>query len=77
MKNLNSAYGMMQKLCCLCDNLVTILRKLMYISHEIREIMQNDSNQHKVFKKKIKENDLIDNPINSENVKKISYIYES
>ena len=52
MKNLNSAYGMMQKLCCLCDNLVTILRKLMCISHEIREIMQNDSNQQKVFKKK-------------------------
>ena len=39
MQNLNTAYGTMHKLCCLCDNLVTILRKLMCFSHEIREIM--------------------------------------
>ena len=38
MQNQNTAYGVMLNLCCLCDNLMTIMKILMAISHEKLEM---------------------------------------
>ena len=46
MQNLNTAYGTMQKHCCLCDNLVTIMRILMAVCHGKRRIIHKQNNVH-------------------------------
>ena len=51
----------MQKLCCLCDNIVTIMKILMAISHENREMTHKSFQIYKNIELNIEEYDYINN----------------